>query len=82
MSSIVVKRLCDGKIFTSDMTAKDTILEMHFSTSYTQVEVQEEGEDGRFISGSIIVYNKDSNPLDLLAITDNDKEGVIGWEAS
>jgi hypothetical protein len=79
MSLIKVKRIKDGRIFTSDMSGKDDacILQIHFSTSYTQVVIQEKiGE--KFTQFDLICLPIGSEPcvIDLIA-TANDDEGVI-----
>jgi hypothetical protein len=69
-----VKRDRDGKVFTSDMSAEDYIYAIHFCTSYTQVKVQELGEDGILMSSDIICkpVGTQANWVDLFAIQDDD----------
>lgn len=80
MSKLIqVKRLKDGRIFTSDMSGKDDacILGISFCTSYTQVVIQEKiGEI--FTQFDLICKPICSEPctIDLIA-TANDDEGVI-----
>ena len=71
---ISVKRDGDGKIFTSDMSAKESIYEIHFCTSYTQVKVQELNEDGKLKSIDIICKPVGTNAswVDLIATRDDD----------
>lgn len=75
---IQVKRLKDGKIFTNDMTEKESIYEIHFCTSYTQVLVQEEDPYGNLKRKDIICPAIGIVPTweDLLSIRFND-EGVF-----
>lgn len=75
---ISVKRNKDGKIFTTDMSARDRIYEMHFCTSYTQVMIHEEVEGGFSMSKEIIcpAFGTNPNPIDLIAIQGDDT-GVI-----
>lgn len=71
---ISVKRERDGKIFTSDMSAEESIYEIHFCTSYTQVKVQELDEDGKLKTLDIICKPEGSQPswVDLIATQDDD----------
>lgn len=69
---IQVKRKTDGKIFSSDMSNenKDCILSIGFCTSYTQVTVQEENEDGTKFEKSDVIcppIGTESNWVDLIA---------------
>jgi len=85
---IKVKNSKTGKIYSNDMSDKNTqcILSINFCTSYTQVEVQDEiDEDGRrtYPTHTIIlppsgVSLKDINWVDLIAIQeDNRGEWII-----
>jgi len=76
---ISVKRDRDGKIFTNDMSAKESIYEIHFCTSYTQVRVQELDEDGKLLSREIIckAVGTNANWVDLMAIQDDDDTGTF-----
>lgn len=71
---ISVKRDRDGKVFTNDMSVRESIYEIHFCTSYTQVKVQEYGEDGKMRSSDIICkpVGVQVNWVDLIAIQDDD----------
>lgn len=71
---ISVKRDRDGKIFTSDMSAEESIYEIHFCTSYTQVRVQELDEDGKLKSLDIICKPEGTKPslVDLISTQDDD----------
>lgn len=71
---IKVKRHKDGKIFTTDMSKDDGIYEMHFCTSYTQVMIQEAGEDGKFQSKEIVCppVGTTPNPIDMIATQGDD----------
>ena len=75
---ITVKRDSDGRVFTSDMSQDDLILEIHFCTSYTQVVVQTKAEDGKFPTAEIICppIGTVANPIDLIA-TQGDETGVL-----
>ena len=44
---IKVKRHRDGKVFTSDMSAKESIDEINFHKEYTQVLAYELKDDGK-----------------------------------
>jgi hypothetical protein len=52
--------------------------EMHFCTSYTQVLIQEEGENGSLESKEIICepVGSNPNPIDLIAVQ-NDESGTL-----
>ncbi len=71
---IKVKRDSDGKIFTNDMSERDGIYEIHFCTSYTQVMIQEEDENGKLKSKEIIcnTVGTKPNPVDLIATQDDE----------
>lgn len=71
---ITVKRDRDGKLFTSDMSEKESIYEIHFCTSYTQVKIQELNESGELKSMDIICHTEGSKPnfVDLIATQDDD----------
>lgn len=75
---ISVKRDRDGKVFTNNMSAKESIYEIHFCTSYTQVKVQELDEDGNLKSLDIICNPEGTkaNCIDLIA-TQNDDTGTF-----
>lgn len=74
---IVVTRDSDQRVFTSDMSGDDSIIEIHFCTSYTQVVVQEMVE-GKGKCHDIICppLGSTPNPVDLIA-TQGDETGVI-----
>lgn len=76
---IRVKRESDGKIFTNDMTSQDCIYEIHFSTSYTQVKVQELQPCGTFKSSELICAPEKSKPsfVDMIAVQGYDKGEFI-----
>jgi hypothetical protein len=76
---IRVKRDRDGKIFTSDMSAKESIYEIHFCTSYTQVRVQEIDEDGKLKSLDIICKPEGTQAswTDLIATQDDDTGAFV-----
>ncbi len=71
---IKVKRFADGKIFSNIMFEEDTIIEIHFSTSYTQVVVQESIGDGEYKCKDIICPALGANGswVDNIAIQDSD----------
>lgn len=74
---IIVKRHSDGKIFTSDISAeKEFIYEVHFSTTCTQVRVQECDEMGNVKSFDIICKPTGcrQGSSDLVSYT-----GTLGW---
>lgn len=75
---IKVKRNSDGKVFTNDMSERESIYEIHFCTSYTQVLIQEDGDDGILTSKDIICESMGTspNPLDLIA-TQDDETGMF-----
>ncbi len=76
---IKVKRNSDGKIFTNDMSKKESIYEIHFCTSYTQVMIQEEDENGELKSKEIICdpVGTKPNPIDLIATQDDETGSFI-----
>ena len=76
---IKVKRNSDGKIFTNNMSERESIYEMHFCTSYTQVMIQEEDEDGKLKSKEIICdpVGTKPNPIDLIATQDYEAGSFI-----
>ena len=78
---INVKRDRDGKIFTSDMSAEESIYEIHFCTSYTQVRVQELDEDGKLKSLDIICKPEgtQSSWVDLISVQDDDTGVLISY---
>lgn len=80
-STILVKRHKDKAVFSSDMSSKKTITEIHFCTSYTQVFVQEDLGDNKFNHAEIICEPIGSKPnwIDLIAIQ-NDDTGVLYHE--
>jgi len=71
---IAVKRDRDGKVFSNDMSEKESIYEIHFSTSYTQVKVQELDENGGLVSCDIICrpFGARVNWVDLIATQPDD----------
>ena len=71
---IKVTRDKDGKVFASDMSKDECIIEIHFCTSYTQVKVYEFGEDRAFWEKDIICQPIGTKPntLDLIATQDDD----------
>lgn len=73
---IKVKRNRDGKVFTIDMSEKETIYEIHFCTSYTQVRIQEHGENGPYTKNDIFVkpIGTKTNCIDQLAF-----DGTEDW---
>ena len=75
---ISVKRDSDDKVFTTNMSEKEGIYEMHFCTSYTQVKVQELNQSGELISKDIICppIGTVGNFVDMIAIQ-NDDTGII-----
>lgn len=76
---ISVKRDRDGKIFTNDMIAKESIYEIHFCTSYTQVKVQELDNDGKLKSLDIICKPEGTKAswVDLIATKDCDTGAFV-----
>lgn len=74
-----------GVVYTNNMSDKNKhcILELHFCTSYTQIVVQDE-LDGNYNTHEIFVepVGSKSNMLDLIAIKDDDHEGVFIKEES
>lgn len=79
---IAVKRHRDGKIFTSDMSQKDCILEIHFCTSYTQVIVQELSCESKNTTADIIceAIGVEVNLIDLIATQEDDDGEFITAE--
>jgi hypothetical protein len=75
---IVATRDSDGKQFTTNMSNDEGIYEMHFCTSYTQVMIQEIGDDGKLKNKEIICppHGTEPNPIDLIA-TQNDETGIL-----
>ncbi len=75
---IKVKRNSDGKVFTTDMSKDESIYEMHFCTSYTQVMIQELDENGTLTHKAIICnpVGTTPSPIDLIA-TQEDETGVL-----
>ena len=73
---IKVKRHKDGKVFTTDMSENESIFEIHFCTSYTQVMIQEYDGDGKLQQGEIICEPAGTTPncIDLIA-TQHDDSG-------
>lgn len=71
---IKVKRDSDGKVFTNNMSERECIYEIHFCTSYTQVMIQEEDEEGKLKSKEIICapLGTKANPVDLIATQDDE----------
>ena len=71
---IKVKRNHDGKVFTSDMSKDDCILEIHFCTSYTQVICYELDEDGSLQQIDIICPADctEMGLVDGIAVADSD----------
>lgn len=59
---IKVRREVDGKIFTSDVSTEEGIYEMHFSTSFTQVRVQEFDCNGKIVHKDIFCQPDGSEP--------------------
>ena len=76
---IKVKRNSDGKIFTNNMSERESIYEIHFCTSYTQVMIQEEDEEGKLKSKGIICdpVGTKPNPIDLIAAQDDETGSFI-----
>jgi hypothetical protein len=83
---IQVRNTKTGEIFSNSMDKdnKNTILSIHFCTSYTQVCVQEEvvEEDGttKYPSYDLIIplLNSKENWVDLIAIKDDTKGEWVG----
>ena len=74
---IQIKRHKDKKIFTSDMSKDDVILEIHFSTSYTQVKVQskkDRNDEVTYLVEDIIIDPIGTQPYwpDLIAAQNDD----------
>ena len=71
---IKVKRHKDGKVFTADMSEHESIYEIHFCTSYTQVMVQESDANGNLQKAEIICEPIGIKPnfVDLIAIQGDD----------
>jgi len=71
---IQVIRTKDGKIFTSDMSKFENIIEIHFCTSYTQVIIQEKDEDNKLQLKDIICnpIGTESDFIDMIAVQSND----------
>lgn len=76
--TISVKRDSDNKVFTTNMSDTESIYEIHFCTSYTQVKVQELNESGELISKDIICppIGTVGNFVDMIAVQ-NDDTGII-----
>ena len=74
---IVVTRDSDKRVFSSDMSGDDSIIEIHFCTSYTQVVVQEMIE-GKGVCHDIICppLGSTPNPIDFIA-TQGDEIGTM-----
>jgi hypothetical protein len=75
MTLIRVQRDSDQKIFTNDISNAESIIEIHFCASYTQVIVQELKPSG-YQTKDIICepIGTTANPIDLIA-TQNDDTG-------
>lgn len=76
---VKVKRYSDGKIFTNDMSKRESIYEIHFCTSYTQVMIQEEDENGKLTNKDIICSPIGTKPnlVDLIATQEDETGGFI-----
>ena len=80
---IKVKRNRDGKVFDADMSKNESIYEIHFCTSYTQVRIQERNDDSKLVSKDVFVKSIGmlENPIDMLAFDGEEDWGEFVYES-
>ena len=76
MRPLIAVKDSEGNVYTMPSETSTCILEVHYSTSYYQFEVQDtvEHEDGTIIYPKktiIVIINKD-NWVDLIAVDENE----------
>ena len=76
MKPLIAVKDSEGNVYTMPSETSTCILEIHYSTSYYQFEVQDtvEHEDGTIIYPKktiIVIINKD-NWVDLIAVDENE----------
>lgn len=82
-TEISVKRLSDGKVFTNNMSSDESIYEIHFCTSYTQVRVQEV-LDGKLTSQDVFCrpLGTEMSPIDSISFRGDEEWGILELRCS
>lgn len=62
----------EGNVYSFTDKNENNIYEVHYCTSYYQFKVQFLNEDGKFDNRDLVYINENPNPIDLLAINDDE----------